>query len=92
MITSDEGETAAPGHSRPVALAKSNFIGFPYDSIFFEQGDAVALDIYRGGQLIGSIVRASGGVVYVYDAAGLPIGTFGNMDAATTALERRAAA
>jgi serine phosphatase RsbU (regulator of sigma subunit) len=52
----------------------------------------MALDIYRAGQLIGSIIRASGGTVHVYDAAGLPVGTFGSMDAATTALERRAAA
>lgn len=52
----------------------------------------MSLEIYQAGRLIGSIVRASGRIVYAYDAAGLPIGTFGSMDEAAAALERRAAA
>ncbi|MGH1569787.1 hypothetical protein ACRAWG_02820 [Methylobacterium sp. P31] len=78
-------------HSTPGDLAKSDLMGIPDGSIIFERGGVMALDIFQAGRLLGSIIRASGGVVYAYDAAGLPVGTFDDTEAATAALARKAA-
>ena len=50
----------------------------------------MAFDIVCAGKVLGSIVRSRRGLVYAYDAQGLPVGTFANLDLAAKAIWKAA--
>lgn len=52
----------------------------------------MCLDLFSGGVLIGSVVRAAGGAVFAYCPAGSALGTFADIDAAAVALAGRLSA
>lgn len=50
----------------------------------------MALDLFKAGIHLGSVVRCNGGAVYCYTASGEALGTFATIDAAAVALAARA--
>lgn len=59
-----------------------------YDRQHLWEGRAVVIDLYVRGVLIGSVVRSTGSV-YAYTVDGVPLGQFGDLDAAVSALNSR---
>lgn len=52
-------------------------------------GAVMRLELFHQGQLLGSVVRSAGRSAFAYDAAGIVVGQFTDLDAAAAALARR---